>query len=86
MVVRPRDGRTLRLQVEANEIASIEFVSGPAHPAATGGTAFLPTLTSGKTLAGEASGDSGGNGKFQLKITSHDPTMGAIVVPPSGID
>jgi len=79
MVIRTKDGRTLRVQVEASEIASIEFVSGQALPAPTGGAAFLPTLTSGKTLPGEAWGDAGGNWKFELKITSYNPSTGAIV-------
>ena len=79
MVIHTKDGRTLRVQVEASEIASIEFVSGQSLPAPTGGAAFLPTLTSGKTLAGEAWGNTGGNWKFQLKITSYDPSTGAIV-------
>ena len=79
MVIHTKDGRAIRVQVEANEIASIEFVSVQALPVPTGGAAFLPTLTSGKTLAGEAWGDAGGNWKFQLKITSYDPSTGAIV-------
>jgi len=79
MVIHTKDGRTLRVQVEANEIASIEFVSGQALPVPTGGAAFLPILTSGKTFSGEAWGDAGGNWKFQLKITSYDPSTGAIV-------
>ena len=79
MVIHTKDGRALRVQVEANEIASIEFVSGQALPAPTGGAAFLPTLTSGKPLAGEAWNDAGGNWKFQLKITSYDPSTGVVV-------
>ncbi len=78
MVVRTKDGRTLRLQVEANEIASIEFVSGQTSATPSGG-AFLPTLTSGRTFAGEAWGDGGGRWNFQLKITSYNPSTGAIV-------
>ena len=79
MVIRTKDGRAIRVQVEASEIASIEFVSGPALPAPTSGAAFLPTLTSGRTLSGEAWGDAGGNWKFELKITSYNPSTGAIV-------
>jgi hypothetical protein len=79
MVIHTKDGRAIRVPVEANEIASIEFVSGQALPAPTGGVSFLPTLTSGKTLAGEAWGDAGGNWKFQLKITSYNPSTGGIV-------
>ena len=79
MVIHTKDGQTLRVQVEASEIASIEFVSGQALPVPTGGAAFLPTLTSGKTFSGEAWGDGGGNWKFELKITSYNPSTGAIV-------
>jgi hypothetical protein len=82
MVIHTKDGRAIRVPVEANEIASIEFVSGPALPAPplpTSGAAFLETLTSGRTLSGEAWGDGGGNWKFELKITSYDPSTGAIV-------
>jgi len=83
MVIHTKDGRAIRVQVEASEIASIEFVSGPALPAPTGGAAFLPTLTSGKTLSGEAwegqGPRAGRTWQFLLKITSYDPATGAIV-------
>ena len=79
MVIHTKDGRAIRVPVEANEIASIEFVSGQALPAPTGGAAFLQTLASGKTLSGEAWGDAGGNWKFELKITSYNPSTGVVV-------
>jgi len=83
MVIHTKDGRTLRVQVEASEIASIEFVSGQALPVPTGGSPFLQPLTSGKTLSGEAWEDQGPRAgrtwQFLLKITSYNPATGAIV-------
>ncbi len=74
MVVHTKDGRAIRVQVEANEIATIEFVSGSSFS-----VPFLSTLTSGKLLSGEAWGDAGGRWIFELKITSYNPSTGAIV-------
>ncbi|MCX6564842.1 MAG: hypothetical protein NTW38_00190 [Candidatus Aminicenantes bacterium] len=74
MVIHTKDGRTIRVQVEANEIANIEFVSGSSLP-----VPILSTLTSGKPLSGEAWGDAGGDWKFEMKITSYNPSTGAIV-------
>jgi hypothetical protein len=82
MVIHTKDGRALHVQVEANQIASIEFVSGPALPAPTSGLPFLKTLTSGKTLPGESWENQGPRAgrkwPFQFKITSYDPATDAI--------
>ena len=79
MVIHTKDGRTIHVQVEANEIANIEFVSSSSSPVPNLGGAFLTTLTSGKPLSGEAWGDAGGNWKFELTITSYNQSTGAIV-------
>jgi len=82
-VIHTKDGRTIRVPVEANEIARIEFVATPTPipptPPTAGQPAFLQTLVNGGERTGEAWGDSGGRWKFTLKITSYDRATGALV-------
>jgi hypothetical protein len=79
ITIRTKDGRAIRVQVEASEIASIEFGSSQVPSPPTSSVSFLQTLASGKTLSGEAWGDTGGRWEFRLKITSYDEFTGAIV-------
>jgi hypothetical protein len=90
-VIHTKDGRALRVAVNADEIARIEFVASPTPPplpppppptpkAPTAAVpAFLQTLLSGHERAGEAWGNSGGRWKFTLKIASFDRATGGIV-------
>ncbi|MGD1101511.1 MAG: hypothetical protein ABSA59_05535 [Terriglobia bacterium] len=80
IVIHTKDGRAIRVPVEANQIASIEFVSGQvSQPNTPSEGALWETLSSGQTLSGEAWSSGGGNWKFQLRITSYHPSTGAIV-------
>ena len=82
-VIYTKDGRTIRVPVEANEIARIEFVATPTPipptPPTAGQPAFLQTLVNGGERSGEAWADSGGRWKCTLKITSYDRATGAVV-------
>lgn len=80
IVIHTKSGKVIRVPVDASEIASIEFspTAPPPPPPPSGGSVFQ-SLASGKTVSGEARGDKGGYWPFQLKITSYDPSTGAIV-------
>lgn len=82
IVIHTKSGKVIRVQVDASEIASIEFsptaAPPPPPPPPSGGSVFQ-SLANGKTVSGEARGDKGGYWPFQLKITSYDPSTGAIV-------
>jgi hypothetical protein len=72
-VIHTKDGRTIKVPVEANEIARIEFVAGQNEEIPS----FLQTLTTGKERSGEAWAGSG-RWKFGLKITSYDRSTGVV--------
>jgi len=84
-VIHTKDGRTIRVPADANEIASIDFVATPTPPPpaptppAASESAFLQILVNGGERTGEAWGDGGGRWKCTLKITSYDRATGAVV-------
>ncbi|GBC59728.1 hypothetical protein DENIS_0669 [Desulfonema ishimotonii] len=85
IAIHTKDGRTVRVQVEADEISRIEFVTTappPAKPITAPTPAkptFIQALLNGKDRPGEAWGDSGGRWNFKLKITSYDRATGYVV-------
>lgn len=75
LAIHTKDGRTIKVPVDANEIARIEFVA--QKPDAPVEPAFLKTIISGKERSGEAWTASGSRWRFGLKITSFDGSTGA---------